>query len=261
MGECCRAVGLGEVGGERLFGGRAGRLPCRQRPRRRNLCSTTGRRSTYKMNVLMGVRKRGSRSVMRSTLGMLRGVHRHKTRKTSGGAKSNTNVVLRVPRRFVLLRNVPMPRGKHCNAKLVFLPGRPGSRTSVLDVVVRRARGRKLALVRLHGIPAYPRVLKRTTLTTRPSVGRVFVAKFARARATSHGLCVVEGGVRGEVHGSSVTAGSSFCVISLSAGDVVCGNVLSSLRLHGCFPSLAGDCFADKLTLMRSHFDAGAFPA
>lgn len=249
------------VVGRRLFGGGAGTRSCRQRPGRLNLCRTSRRRSTYKMNVLIGVRKKGSRRLMRSTLGMLRGVHRHKTRKTSGGAKSNTNVVLRVPRRFVLLRNVPIPRGKGCNANLLFLPGSKGSRTIVLDIVVRRVRGRKLALVRLHGIPAYPRVLKRTTLTGRPSVGRVFVAKFARDRATSHGLCVVEGEVRGEVHGSSVPAHRSFCVISLSAGGVICGKVLSSLRLHGCFPSLAGDCFADKLTLIRSHFDAGAFPA
>lgn len=250
-----------EVGGRRLFGGETGKFPCRQRPGRPNLCSTTCRRSTYNINVLMGVRKRGSRSVIRSTLGMLRGVHRHNTRNTSGGAKSNTNVVLRVPRRFVLLRNVPIPRGKHCNANLLFLPGGRGSRTAVLDVVVRRVRGRKLALVRLHGMPAYPRVLKRTTLTGRPSVGRMFVAKFARARATSHGLCLVHGEVRGGIEVSTVPTGRSFCVISLSAGDVVCGNVLSSLRLQGCCPSLAGGCFADKLTLIRSHFDAGAFPA
>lgn len=223
--------------------------------RRANLCSTAGRRSTYNMNVMIGVRNGGSRRLMSSTLGMLRGVHRQNTRKTSGGANSKTKVVLRVPRRFVLLRNVPMPRGKGCKAKLMFLPGSRGRRTDVLDVVVRRVRHRKLALVRLHGIPAGPTYLNGSTQTARPSVGRMFVAKIASTSDLRHALCVVHGGVRGHIQRAS------FCVISLSTGGVVCGNVLSSVRIHRCFPSLARPCFADKLTLMRSHFDAGAFPA
>lgn len=227
----------------------------------RKLCSPTGRRSTYNMKLVMGIRNNGSRNVMRSTLGMLRGVQRQNTRKTSGGANSNTNVLLRVPRRFVLLRNVPMPRGNGCKAKLIFFPGSRGRRSTVLDVVVRRVRGRKLALVRLHGMPIGASVLKGSTQSARPSVGRIFVAKYSSRRMLRLGLCVVHGQVRGQVTTSSVPGEGSFCMTSLSAGDVVCGNVLRSVRLHRCFPSLAGPCLADKLTLIRSHFDAGAFPA
>lgn len=123
----------------------------RVRDRGHNLCHRDFRRSGYNVNTVIGVGNGGARDAITKTLDVMRRLRRETKGSTRKGAKSNINVLARVPRKFFggIYRPLKVGLGSResCNMNVFFLPrsrlghGRTGG---VFRIVMG---GRKLGLL------------------------------------------------------------------------------------------------------------------